>query len=258
MFDTRKIKFNHIRAFNKKHKRTVGFFENISEILVEKIFDDKKENKRKSILEIAARNDVLRKKIYSKGLQPIYFQTCLSENILVQNNKRVISSLNDQVFQEKTFHFCFSVLSLNSSNNIPFTFKNIHNLLKTDGIFASIFPSDDCFKEFRSIFIEFFKPDKNYNFNPLFDIQTLGNLCSAAGFNNVIVDKEKFFLNIAKPEEVWQFIRYVGESNYLLERRNFTIKKSLFKKFYNKYANELKKGNLNKNTLSFYYLIGKK
>ena len=32
-------------------------------------------------------------------------------------------------------------------------------------------------------------------------MQTLGNLCSAAGFKNVIVDKESFQFNITKPEE---------------------------------------------------------
>ena len=89
-------------------------------------------------------------------------------------------------------------------------------------------------------------------------MQTLGNLCSAAGFKNVIVDKENFQFNITKPEEVWHFIRHIGESNYLLKRKNFFIKKSLFKEFYSKYNKELKEGNLKKNTFSIYYLIGKK
>ena len=131
-------------------------------------------------------------------------------------------------------------------------------MLKNDGVFVSVFPSDECFKEFKSFFINFFRPDINYNFNPLFDMQTLGNLCSAAGFKNVIVDKENFQFNITKPEEVWSFIRNVGESNYLLKRKNFIVKKSLFKKFYNTYNKKLKEGSLKKNTLSFFYLIGKK
>ena len=101
MFDKKKIKLNHIRAYNKSNNRVVSFFNNISEILIEKIFEDRKKNKNKNILEIAARNDVLRKKIYSIGLQPNYFQTCLSENILVKNNNRVVSSVNDQVFQKE-------------------------------------------------------------------------------------------------------------------------------------------------------------
>ena len=258
MFDKKKIRLNHIKSFNKKHKRVIDFFEKVSEILIEKVFDDNQDYSSKNILEIASRNDILRNKIYCKSFQSNYFQTCLSERILVKNNKRVVSNLNDIVFKKEFFDFCFCLLSLNSSDNIPLIFKNIYTMLKNDGVFVSVFPSDESFKEFKSYFIEFFKPEQNYNFNPFFDIQTLGNLCSATGFKNVIVDKESFQFNITKPEEVWNFIRYVGESNYLLARKKFIVKKSLFKEFYSRYNNEIKEGNLKKNTLSLYYLIGKK
>ena len=258
MFDKKKIRLNHIKSFNKNSKRVVGFFEIISEILIEKVFDENHDYRSKNILEIASRNDILRNKITSKSYLSNYFQTCLSEKILVNNNKRVVSNLNDIVFKKEFFDFCFSLLSLNSSENIPLIFKNIYTTLKNDGVFVSVFPSDECFKEFKSYFIGFFKPEQNYNFNPLFDIQTLGNLCSAAGFKNVIVDKEDFQFNITKPEEVWNFIRHLGESNYLLKRKNFIVKKSLFKQFYSRYNQELKEGNMKKNTLSIYYLIGKK
>ncbi len=258
MFDKKKIRLNHIKSFNKKHKRVIDFFEKVSEILIEKVFDDNKDYSSKNILEIASRNDILRNKIYCKSFQSNYFQTCLSDRILVKNNKRVVSNLNDIVFKKEFFDFCFSLLSLNSSDNIPLIFKNIYTMLKNDGVFVSVFPSDESFKEFKSYFIEFFKPEQNYNFNPFFDIQTLGNLCTATGFKNVIVDKENFQFNITKPEEVWNFIRHIGESNYLLKRKNFIVKKSIFKKFYDRYNKEIQEGNLKKNTLSIYYLIGKK
>jgi SAM-dependent methyltransferase len=258
MFDKRKIRFNHIKSFNKNNKRAINFFETISEILIEKVFDDNQAYNNKNILEIASRNNILRDKIGCKGFQSNYFQTCLSEKILLSNNNRVVSNLNDIVFKKEFFDFCFSLLSLNGSNNFPLVLKNIHTMLKNDGVFVSVFPSDECFKEFKSYFINFFKPSVNYNFNPLFDMQTLGNLCSAAGFKNVIVDKENFQFNILKPEEIWSFIRHVGESNYLSKRKNFIVKKSLFRKFYSTYKKELKEGSLQKNTLSIYYLIGKK
>ncbi len=257
MFDKKKIRLNHIKSFNKNHKRVIDFFEKVSEILIEKVFDGNQDYRSKNILEIASRNDILRHKIYCRS-QSNYFQTCLSERILVKNNKRVVSNLNDIVFKKEFFDFCFSLLSLNSSDSIPLIFKNIYTMLKNDGVFVSVFPSDESFKEFKSYFIDFFKPEQNYSFNPLFDMQTLGNLCSAAGFKNVIVDKENFQFNITKPEEVWNFIRHVGESNYLLKRKKFIVKKSLFKEFYSRYNNELKEGNLKKNTLSIYYLTGKK
>ena len=258
MFDKKKIRLNHIKSFNQDYKRVIDFFETISEILIEKVFDDNQDYRSKNILEIASRNDILRNKIYYKNFQSNYFQTCLSEKILVKNNKRVVSNLNDIVFKKEFFDFCFSLLSLNSSDSIPLIFKNIYTMLKNDGVFVSVFPSDESFKEFKSYFKEFFKPEQNYNFNPLFDMQTLGNLCSAAGFKNVIVDKENFQFNITKPEEVWNFIRHVGESNYLLKRKKFIVKKSLFKKFYSRYNSELREGNLKNNNLSINYLIGKK
>ena len=258
MFDKKKIRLNHIKSFNKNYKRVIDFFETVSEILVEKVFDENQAYRSKNVLEIASRNDILRNKVCCKSFKSNYFQTCLSERILVKNNKRVVSNLNDIVFKKEFFDFCFSLLSLNSSDNIPLIFKNIYTMLKNDGVFVSVFPSDESFKEFKSYFIEFFKPEQNYNFNPFFDIQTLGNLCSATGFKNVIVDKENFQFNITKPEEVWHFIRNVGESNYLLERKKFIVKKSLFKEFYSRYNNEIKEGNLKKNTLSLYYLIGTK
>ena len=258
MFDKKKIRLNHIKSFNKNHKRVIDFFETISEILIEKVFNANQDYRSKNILEIASRNDILRNKVCCQSFKSNYFQTCLSERILLKNNKRVVSNLNDIVFKKEFFDFCFSLLSLNCSDSIPLIFKNIYTMLKIDGVFVGVFPSDESFKEFKSYFIDFFKPKQNYNFNPLFDMQTLGNLCSAAGFKNIIVDKETFQFNITKPEEVWNFIRHVGESNYLLKRKNFIVKKSFFKKFYSRYNKELQEGNLKKNTLSIYYLIGKK
>ena len=100
MFDKKKIRLNHIKSFNKNYKRANDFFETISEILIEKVFDDNQDYSSKNILEIASRNDILRNKIYHKSFQSNYFQTCLSERILVKNNKRVVSNLNDIVFKK--------------------------------------------------------------------------------------------------------------------------------------------------------------
>ena len=93
MFDKKKIRLNHIKSFNKDYKRAINFFETISEILIEKVLGDNQDYRRKNILEIASRNDILRNKIYYKSYQSNYFQTCLSERILLKNNKAVVSFL---------------------------------------------------------------------------------------------------------------------------------------------------------------------
>ena len=75
MFDKKKIQCNHLKSFNTNHKRVVSFFDTISEILIEKVFDDDQEYRSKNILEIASRNEIFRKKIYYKGFQSNYFHS---------------------------------------------------------------------------------------------------------------------------------------------------------------------------------------
>ncbi|MAH89440.1 MAG: hypothetical protein CMJ06_05335 [Pelagibacterales bacterium] len=258
MFDEKKINFNHIKSFKSNNKKVDNFFYTVSDILIENALDQIKINKNSKILEIGSRNNIFEKKIRSKGIEHKFYQTTISEKILLKNNYRLVANSYDQTFKKNIFDVCFCLFSLNSCKNIPLAFENIYNILKVNGLFLSVFPSDECFKEFRLYFTDFFKPYKNYSFNPVLDIQTLGNLCSASGFKNVIVDKEEFNFKIFKPEDTWNFIRHIGESNYLSNRKEFKIKKSLYLKFYEKYKKEINKGNLNKNTLSIYFLIGKK
>ena len=258
MFDKNKIEFNHIKSIKSNNKKVNNFFYTVSDILIEYALDQIKIDKNSKVLEIGSKNYIFEKKIRSKRIDLKFYQTTISENIFLKNNNRLVANLYDQTFKSNFFDICFNILSLNNCNKIPLAFKNIYNMLKVNGIFISVFPTDECFKEFRLNFINFFKPIKNYNFNPVLDIQTLGNLCSASGFKNVIVNKEKFKFKIFKPEDTWNFIRHVGESNYLSNRKEFKVKKSLYIKFYKEYEKEIKKGNLNENTLSIYFLIGKK
>ena len=97
-------------------------------------------------------------------------------------------------------------------------FKNIFSTLKVNGKFLTVFPAEECLKEFREYFLEYFKKKSNKSFMPYLEIQTLGNLGTQSGFKNVIVDKENFNLKVFAPSDIWRFIRGIGESNYLLDR----------------------------------------
>tara|TARA_E500000178_G_C16956705_1_gene724029 strand:- start:47 stop:829 length:783 start_codon:yes stop_codon:yes gene_type:complete len=260
MFDKKKINFNHLRSHknSEKNKRTKKFFDTISNTILERAASKINITKDNNILELAARNNSFYKILQSNGLEKKFIQTCLSSDINLLNKKRVIIDLNNQAFIPNFFDLCFSFFSINSSNNIPKVFNNIFNTLKPGGILLTVLPSNYSFVEFRNYFLNFFKPSKNYSFNPSLDIHTLGNIANSVGFKNIIVDKEDFKFTVRAPEDIWNFIRSTGESNYLKNRKDFFIKKSEYNKFYKQYKNELLKKNLVNNTFSLYFFIGNK
>lgn len=258
MFDSKKIQLNHIRSSNHQDFRANKLFFILSEMLLNRAFDRIKLTDKKNILEIGARNNSLSNLLESKKLRSNFFQTTQSREIKIKSNKKVVANFKHPPFKISIFDICFSILSINSSENMPLTFKSIYDLLKPNGSFLTVLPSDECIKEFRSFFLNFFKPKRNFSFNPALDIKTLGNIGSSAGFKNIIVDKEEFNFEIKNPEEIWRFIRFTGESNYLQHRKDFKIKKTLYKDFYLKYKNAIINETLRDNTLSFYFFIGTK
>ena len=256
MFNKKKIYLNHIRSSNNKNKKVQKFFSMLFNILIDKCSRYQSFKNSDMVLELSARNDILVDILNSKQIFPKFYQTILNNSIKIKNKNLVVSSLESQVFYKNSFDKCICILALNNSTKIPLAFQNIYNILKSKGIFFAIFPTEDCLKEFRWFFLNFFKPKVDKSFSPILDIQTIGNIGTSVGFKNVVVDKEDFFLNIKKPEELWSFIRDLGESNSLNNKKEFYISKSLFKSFYSKYFEEVKKRN--KNTFSFYFFLGTK
>ena len=55
-----------------------------------------------------------------------------------------------------------------------------------------------------------------------------------------------------------EFYKKTGESNYLLNRNQFNIKKSTFIRFYQDYKKKIGENKLKKNTLSLYFFTGTK
>lgn len=256
MFDKSKVLLNHARSYNSRNKKSNNFFLIISNMLLERALSKGAIKQNNKILELAARNNFLYDAFKARGLKAEFYQTTLSKYIRPKSKKSIIIDLNYQGFKNNYFDICFCILSINSYQNSLEVFKNIYSMIKPKGIFLAVFPSNNSFSEFKGFFIDFFQPSKNLNFNPSLDIQTLGNIGNSAGFKNIIVDKEKFTLEVKYPEEIWQFIRSLGESNYLTERKNFKITKPLFKKFYNLYEKKLKENRLVHNTFALNFFIG--
>jgi len=255
MFDKKKIILNHIRASKKLNKKANKFFLSLSDILIERANLNRKNNYK--ILEVGARTTTLHDQLKKNNINSNFYQTILSKNVLVYNEKSIVSSIDSSIFKEGIFDICFCILSLNSSDILPLAFKNIFNTLKKNGKFLTVFPAEECLIEFREYFLEYFNKKSNKSFMPYLKIQTLGNLGSQSGFKNIIVDKETFNLEVFFPSDIWNFIRGIGEGNCLLNK-NKRINKHLFLNFCKDYRAAIKSGNLKNNTFALNFFIGSK
>ena len=256
MFDKKKIQLNHVRASKKLNKKAISFFLNLSYILIERAHLNKKNNYK--ILEVGARTKSISEQLKKQNINSTLYQTTTSGNVLVNNKNKIVSNLESQVYKEDIFDICFCILSLNGCESLPLAFKNIFNMLKKNGKFLTVFPAEECLKEFREFFLKYFKIRSNKSFMPYLEIQTLGNLGTQSGFTNVIVDKEIFNLEVFLPSDIWCFIRGIGESNYLLDRDKKKINKQQYLNFCKAYANAIKKGDLKNNNFTLNFFIGSK
>lgn len=255
MFDKKKIILNHVRASKRLNKKANNFFFSLSHILIERANLNKKNNYK--ILEIGARTRNLLEQLKKQNITSTLYQSTVSKDVLIYNENNIVSETDSSIFKENIFDICFCILSLNSSDKLPFAFKNIFNTLKKNGKFLTVFPAEECLKEFREYFLEYFKKKSNKSFMPFLEIQTIGNLGTQSGFKNVIVDKETFNLKVFLPSDIWNFIRDIGESNCLLDREK-QINKHLFLNFCKDYATAIKDGKLKNNTFAFNFFIGSK
>jgi hypothetical protein len=255
MFDKKKIILNHIRASKRLNKKANNFLLSLSHILIERANLNIKNNYK--ILEVGARTSCILDQLKKQKINSTLYQSVLSKNVLIYNKNNIVSEIESSIFKENIFDICFCILSLNSSNSLPLAFKNIFNTLKKNGKFLAVFPAEECLKEFREYFLEYFKKKPNKSFMPYLEIQTLGNLGMQSGFKNIIVDKETFNLKVFLPSDIWNFIRGIGESNYLLGREK-RINKHLFLDFCKDYATAIKSGTLKNNTFALNFFIGSK
>ena len=256
MFDDNKMALNHLRASREKNKKVKRFFKILSKSLVDKSFSNLNSSNKERVLELASRNNYFHDSFLKIKPDIELHNTTFNKNILLNYKKSVVAKLENQVFKNNYFDICFCVFAINYCKDINIVFRNVYNQLKKKGVFLAVFVSEDCLKEFKKIFFDFFKVESNYHFLPMINIQTIGNIGLASGFKNVVVDKEIFQLQVKKPEDIWQFIRDIGESNIISQRRKLKIKKNDYKNFYIKCMESIEQNQMSSNTLSFNFFIG--
>uniref|UniRef100_UPI0037E9ABD6 arginine-hydroxylase NDUFAF5, mitochondrial n=1 Tax=Semicossyphus pulcher TaxID=241346 RepID=UPI0037E9ABD6 len=126
-------------------------------------------------------------------------------------------------FKENTFDLVVSSLSLHWINDLPGALKQIHQVLKPDGVFIGAMVGGETLYELRCS-LQLAETEREGGFSPHVSPYTavtdLGNLLGQAGFTMLTVDIDDVQVHYPGIIEVMTDLQGMGESNCAWNRRS--------------------------------------
>ena len=134
-------------------------------------------------------------------------------------------------FKQESVSGVFSCLYVDSIIDSENLFTNIYKILKNDGFLIFSIFGTKTMENVKECFIKI--EEKKYSgislrFNPLFDLDLIGNDLKKIGFKNVIVETEIIKVKYNSLFKLMRDLRGMGMTNNLLNRSKFFTPKSLF------------------------------
>ncbi|KFP77895.1 NADH dehydrogenase [ubiquinone] 1 alpha subcomplex assembly factor 5, partial [Acanthisitta chloris] len=197
-------------------------------------------------------------------------QVDIAENALknaVESEIPTVSVVADEEFlpfREDTFDLVVSSLSLHWVNDLPKAFKEIHQVLKPDGVFIGAMFGGDTLYELRCS-LQLAELEREGGFSPHVSpftaVADLGHLLARAGFNTLTVDTDEIQVNYPGLFEVMEdlqgkYILRMGESNCswnrkpLLHRETMLAAAAIYREMYGNSDGSVPA------TFQIYYMIG--
>ncbi|XP_046900169.1 arginine-hydroxylase NDUFAF5, mitochondrial [Hypomesus transpacificus] len=165
----------------------------------------------------------------SKEVVECLFLTEISDNALRQTRKIEIPTHCFQAdeeflpFKENTFDLVVSSLSLHWINDLPGALRQIHQVLKPDGVFIGAMVGGETLYELRCS-LQLAELEREGGFSPHVSPYTavtdLGNLLGQAGFNMLTVDIDDIQVLYPGILEVMKDLQGMGESNCAWNRKS--------------------------------------
>ncbi|XP_053532277.1 arginine-hydroxylase NDUFAF5, mitochondrial isoform X2 [Ictalurus punctatus] len=125
-------------------------------------------------------------------------------------------------FQENTFDLVFSSLSLHWINDLPGALRQIHRVLKPDGVFVGAMVGGETLYELRcSLQLAELEREGGFapHISPYTAVTDLGNLLGQAGFNMLTVDVDEIQVHYPGMFEIMCDLQGMGESNCAWNRK---------------------------------------
>jgi SAM-dependent methyltransferase len=172
--------------------------------------------------------------MYRKSNNCLFISLDNSIDFLKRNsssNNNIVIDKNNFPFKQETVSGVISCLYVDSIIDSENLFSNIYKTLKNDGFLIFSIFGTKTMENVRECFIKI--EEKRYSgislrFNPLFDLDLIGNDLKKIGFKNVIVETEIIKVKYNSLFKLMRDLRGMGMTNNLLNRSKFFTPKSLF------------------------------
>lgn len=222
------------QIFNRKNKRKNYF--KINDLYL-KIADDIAERitetnlNYENALEINSKIIYTGKKIEKTKIIKNLYRTAINN----PSNNKILNFNSDEEFlpiKDNSIDLVFSILGLNTVNDLPGTFKQIFNSLKHNGLFIAAFWGQGTLHplaESLAYADEKILGGLYQRIFPFCDIKTLGSLLQRAGFAMPMADQEKIIQKYSNINHLLKDIRSFNESNKLNAVSKTFTPRSIFK-----------------------------
>ncbi len=172
--------------------------------------------------------------MYSKSNNCLFISTDNSIDFLKQNSSsknNIVIDKNTLPFRQETVSGVISCLYVDSIIDSENLFSNIYKILKKNGFLIFSIFGTKTMENVKECFIKI--EEKKYSgisprFNPLFDLDLIGNDLKKIGFKNVIVETEIIKVKYNSLFKLMRDLRGMGMTNNHLNRSKFFTPKSLF------------------------------
>ncbi len=189
-------------------------------------------SKVKVLVELGSNSSIGEK--YRKSKNCLFISVDNSIDFLKQNSSsknNLVVNENNLPFKQESISGIISCLYIDSIIDSENLFSNIYKILKNDGFLIFSIFGTKTMENVKDCFIKI--EEKKYNgislrFNPLFDVDLIGNNLKQIGFKNVIVETEIVKVKYNSLFKLMRDLRGMGITNNLSNRSKFFTPKSLF------------------------------
>lgn len=133
-------------------------------------------------------------------------------------------------FEDESVNLVTSSLSMHWVNNLPGLFKEIHRILKKDGVFVgSMFGGETLFELRGALQLAELEREGGFasHISPFVEVQDLGNLLNRSGFNMLTIDSDELTIKFPTVMQLMRDLKGMAENNAAWSRKIRLNKDSL-------------------------------